>query len=286
MQASPCPQTMNTSQTERALQFQSLHAAGPGFVVVNPWDVGSARLLALAGFKALASTSAGYCFSNGMPDFSASREPVLTHLAALASATDLPLTADLEDGFGATPEEVAETIRLAAAAGVVGASVEDHSGVAGAPLTDLAQAVDRVRAAVDAARSMPFPFMVTARAENFMLPQPDLAATITRLQHYQDAGADVLFAPGITDPQQIATLVRAVDRPVNLLISVPGMQLGVQQALDLGVRRVSLGGSLARAAYGELLRAVTELQTTGTLDYAAKAVPGARLNALLEPWRR
>ena len=280
------PQTMNTSQIERALQFQSLHAAGPGFVVANPWDVGSARLLALAGFKALASTSAGYCFSNGMPDFSASREPVLTHLAALASATDLPLTADLEDGFGATPEEVAETIRLAAAAGVVGASVEDHSGVAGAPLTDLAQAVDRVRAAVDAARSMPFPFMVTARTENFMLPQPDLAATITRLQHYQDAGADVLFAPGITDPQQIATLVRAVDRPVNLLISVPGMQLGVQQALDLGVRRVSLGGSLARAAYGELLRAVTELQTTGTLDYAAKAVPGARLNALFEPWRR
>ncbi|GIX53976.1 isocitrate lyase/PEP mutase family protein (plasmid) [Sphaerotilus sulfidivorans] len=277
---------MNTSQTERALQFQSLHATGPGFVVANPWDVGSARLLALAGFKALASTSAGYCFSNGMPDFSALREPVLTHLAALASATDLPLTADLEDGFGATPKEVAETIRLAAAAGVVGASVEDHSGVAGAPLTDLAQAVDRVRAAVDAARSMPFPFMVTARAENFMLPQPDLAATITRLQHYQDAGADVLFAPGITDPQQIATLVRAVDRPVNLLISVPGMQLGVQQALDLGVRRVSLGGSLARAAYGELLRAVTELQTTGTLDYAAKAVPGARLNALFEPWRR
>jgi 2-methylisocitrate lyase-like PEP mutase family enzyme len=275
-----------TTQAERARQFQALHAAGPGFVVANPWDVGSARLLALAGFQALASTSAGHCFSQGMPDYAAARDPVLAHLAALASATDLPLSADLEDGFGATPDEVAETIRLAAAAGVVGASVEDHSGVAGAPLTDLGQAVDRVRAAVGAARGLPFPFLITARAENFMLPQPDLAATISRLQRYQEAGADVLFAPGITDAGQIATLVRAVDRPVNLMVSVPGMRLSVQQVLDLGVRRVSLGGSLARAAYGALLRAATELQTTGTLGYTEQAVPGARLNALFKPWGR
>ena len=277
---------MSTTQNERALQFQSLHAPGAGFLIANPWDIGSARLLAQSGFKALASTSAGYSFSRGVPDYAASRDPVLSHLAELASATDLPLTADLEDGFGATPEDVAETILLAATAGVVGASVEDHSGVANAPLTNITQAADRIRAAVEAARGLPFPFLVTARAENFMLPRPDLAATIARLQRYQDAGADVLFAPGIADPQHIATLVRSVDRPVNVLISVPGMRLKVQELIDLGVRRVSVGGSLARAAYGELLRAASELQTRGTLDFARNAVPSPTLNGMFAPWRR
>ena len=171
---------MSTSQLERALVFKALHESGTGFLIANPWDVGSARLLALAGFKALASTSAGYCFSRGMPDYSTSRDSVLDHLTELASATELPLSADLADGFGAVPDDVAETIQRAAAAGVVGASVEDHSGLAHAPLTELAQAVDRIRAAVEAARGLPFPFLVTARAENFMLPFPDIAAIASR----------------------------------------------------------------------------------------------------------
>lgn len=277
---------MSTSQLERALAFKALHESASGFLIANPWDVGSARLLALSGFKALASTSAGYCFSRGMPDFSTSRNPLLNHLAELASATDLPLSADLEDGFGATPEDVAETVQMAATAGVVGASVEDHSGVAGTPLIEVPRAVDRVRAAVEVARGLPFPFLVTARAENFLLPDPDLAATIKRLQHYQEAGADVLFAPGITDPQQIATLVRSLDRPVNVLISVPGMSAKVQQLFDLGVRRISVGGSFARAAYGELLRAAAELQTAGTLGFAEKAIPGSTLNRMLGAWRQ
>jgi 2-methylisocitrate lyase-like PEP mutase family enzyme len=277
---------MSTSQLERAHVFKSLHDSCTGFLIANPWDVGSARLLALAGFKALASTSAGYCFSRGTPDYSTSRNSMLKHLAELASATDLPLSADLANGFGATPDEVAETIQLAAAAGVVGASVEDHSGIPHAPLTDLAQAADRIRAAVEAARGLPFPFLVTARAENFMLPFPDIAATVSRLQRYQDAGADVLFAPGIADPQHIATLVRSVDRPVNVLISVPGMQMNVRQLLDLGVRRISVGGSFARAAYGELLRAAAEIQTAGTLDYTKRAIPGQALNDMFGPWRQ
>jgi 2-methylisocitrate lyase-like PEP mutase family enzyme len=276
---------MSTSQINRACQFRALHDSTEGFLIANPWDVGSARLLAHLGFKALASSSAGYAFSRGLPDYSASRDPVLSHLADLSSATDLPLTADLEDGLGASPEDVAETIRLAAAAGAVGASIEDHGGVAGAPLMDLAEAADRIQASTEAAREQPFPFLVTARAENFMLPHADLADTIARLQRYQEAGADVLFAPGITDPQHIATLVRSVDRPVNVLISVPGMRLTVQELFDLGVRRVSVGGSLARAAYGELLRAGTELQTQGTLDYTARAVPGPKLNAMFSQWR-
>lgn len=276
---------MSTSQIDRARQFKALHDSVEGFLIANPWDVGSARLLALAGFKALASSSAGYAFSRGLPDYSTSRDPVLSHLVDLSSATDLPLTADLEDGLGMTPEEVAETVRLAAATGVVGASIEDHGGIAGTPLVDLGLATERIRAAVEAVRELPFPFLVTARAENFMLPQADLADTIDRLQRYQDAGADVLFAPGITDPQQIATLVRSVDRPVNVLISVPGMHMTVQELFDIGVRRVSLGGSLARAAYGELLRAVTELQTQGTLEYTTRAVPGPRLNEMFSHWR-
>lgn len=280
----PFLSTMSISQIDRACQFKALHDSEEGFLIGNPWDVGSARLLALSGFKALASSSAGYAFSRGLPDYSTSRDLVLNHLLDLSNATDLPLTADLEDGLGMTPEEVAETIRLAAAAGVVGASIEDHGGISGAPLMDLRLATERIRAAVEAARELSFPFLVTARAENFMLPQANLAETIDRLQRYQDAGADVLFAPGITEPQHIATLVRSVERPVNVLISVPGMHMKVRELFDIGVRRVSLGGSLARAAYGELLRAVTELHTQGTTNYATNAVSGPRLNALFSPW--
>ncbi|MBI5720439.1 MAG: isocitrate lyase/phosphoenolpyruvate mutase family protein [Burkholderiales bacterium] len=271
---------MPRSQLARANEFRALHAGSSGFLIPNPWDRGSTRLLAQLGFKALATTSAGFSNSRGKPDRSVSREPMLSHLADMASATDLPLSADLERGFGASPEEVAETIVLAAAAGVVGGSIEDISGNATTPLLEPARAADRIRAAAEAARRLPFPFMLTARAENFSVGLPDLADTIARLQCYQDAGADVLFAPGITSRQDIATVLRSVDRPLNVLIAVAGMQLEVQDLLELGVRRISVGGSLARAAYGELARAATELQTQGTLNYAAAAIPGARLNEI------
>ncbi|MBT9599006.1 MAG: isocitrate lyase/phosphoenolpyruvate mutase family protein [Vitreoscilla sp.] len=271
-------------QLARANEFRTLHAQASGFLIPNPWDRGSARLLAQLGFKALATTSAGFSYSRGEPDRSASREPMLSHLADMASATDLPVSADLERGFGASPEEVAETTRLAAAAGVVGGSIEDSSGNATTPLLEPARAADRIRAAAEAARHLPFPFMLTARAENFSVGLPDLADTIARLQCYQDAGADVLFAPGITSRQDIATVLRSVDRPLNVLIAVAGMQLTVQDLLELGVRRISVGGSLARAAYGELVRAATELQTQGTLNYAAAALPGARLNETFSRW--
>lgn len=266
------------SQSDKARIFQALHAARDGFVVPNPWDVGSARLLSHLGFKALATTSAGHAFSLGRPDNSVSRDLLLIHLAEIASATSLPVSADLENGFGDAPEEAARTIRLAAEAGVVGGSIEDSRGSPDDPLYAREFAAERIRAAAEAARSLPFPFTLTARAENYFVGRPDLADTIGRLQAYQEAGADVLFAPGLTRQEDIATLVRSVDRPVNVLVGLPGMELGVRELAQLGVRRVSVGGSLARAAFGELLRAATELRDHGTASYAKAAVSGQELN--------
>lgn len=279
------PTTLHTASAadtdahaRKAQQFWQLHQ-GPGcFVIPNPWDVGSARLLASLGFQALASTSAGLAFSLGQPDQSVTREVLLAHLAALSAATELPVSADLEDGYADTPEGVAQTIRLAAAAGVVGGSIEDASGDEGAPLYELPQAVERVRAAVEAARALPHRFTLTARAENHVVGRPDLADTIARLQAYQEAGADVLYAPGLTRREDIATLLREVQRPVNVLISVPGMSLSVQALADMGVRRISVGGSLARAAYGEFLRAATELRDLGSTGYARSAASAQQLN--------
>ena len=268
------------TQSDKAKAFRELHIAGDGFVVPNPWDVGSARLLAQLGFKALATTSAGHAFSLGRPDNSVPRDLLLMHLAEITAATDLPVSADLEYGFGHAPEEVAQTIRLAAEAGVVGGSIEDASGRLDAPLYAREFAAERIRAAAEAARSLPFPFTLTARAENYFVGRPDLADTIGRLQAYQEAGADVLFAPGLTSQEDIATVVRSVDRPVNVLVGLPGMVLGARELAQLGVRRVSVGGSLARAALGEFLRAATELRDHGTASYAKTAVSGTELNRL------
>lgn len=268
------------TQSDKAHVFRKLHSAPNGFVIANPWDAGSARLLEELGFKALASTSAGFSFSRGRPDNSVARAPLLAHLADLAAATRLPVTADLENGFGHAPDEVAQTIQLAAEAGVVGGSIEDSNGNSADPLYARAFAAERIRAAAQAARALPFPFTLTARAENYFVGRPDLADTIARLQAYQEAGADVLFAPGLTRQEDIATVVREVDRPLNVLIGISGMTLSAGELVELGVCRISVGGSLARAAFGEFLRAATELRDHGTTSYGLNAVSGQHLNRL------
>lgn len=268
------------SQADKGRAFRTLHHQGEGFLIPNPWDAGTAKLLERLGFPALATTSAGFSFSRGQPDNSLPRGPLLEQLAQIAAATALPVSADLENGFGDAPEAVARTIALAAQAGVVGGSIEDSSGRPGDPLYEPALAAERIRAAAEAARALPFPFTLTARAENYFIGRPDLADTIARLQAYQEAGADVLFAPGLTQVEDIATVLREVDRPLNVLIGFAGMALDARELIALGVRRVSVGGSLARAALGEFLRAATELREHGTAGYAQAAVGGQQLNAM------
>jgi 2-methylisocitrate lyase-like PEP mutase family enzyme len=258
-------------QAEKAQTFRTLHERST-FVIPNPWDVGTARLLAGAGFAALATTSAGYAFSLGCRDGSIERDAMLDHIRSIASAVDLPVSADLEHGFADDPTAVAETITLAAATGIVGGSIEDSTGRPDDPLYAFAHAVDRVRAAVAAARSLSFPFVLTARAESYLVGRPDLTDTIERLQAYQDAGADVLYAPGLTTASEIATLVRSVDRPVNVVAGLTGNRLSVAELAQLGVRRISLGSTLSRVALGALLRAIAEIRESGTFVFADDAV--------------
>lgn len=267
-------------QAERAAVFVALHEAQRGFVIPNPWDAGSARLLQALGFRALASTSAGFAFSHARPDYGIAREDLMTHLAELAAATSLPISADLENGFGDAPAECARTIELAAAAGVVGGSIEDSTGRRDAPIHPLDLAVERVRAAAEAARSRPTRFLLTARCENYFVGRPDLADTIARLQAYQEAGADVLYAPALASREDIATVLREIDRPLNVLFGVAGMSLGIEDLLAMGVQRISTGGTLARAAIGGMLRAAVALRDGGRVDYAADATPSAVLNRL------
>jgi 2-methylisocitrate lyase-like PEP mutase family enzyme len=268
------------TQAEKADRFRALHARPGAFIIPNPWDVGSARILAHLGFEALATTSAGFAFALGKPDTTVDRDTTMQHVSALAAATDLPVSGDLEKGYGDAPEVVAETIRLAAAAGLVGCSIEDATGRPDRPIYDVAHAAERIHAAVDAGRSLPFPFTLTARAENYLHGRPDLADTITRLRAYQDAGADVLYAPGLTTREDIAELVQSVDRPVNVVMGLAGAQLSLAELAALGVKRVSVGGSLCRTAFGALLRAGREMQTLGTFTYAKDAVSHREMNAL------
>jgi len=264
---------------DRAERFVALHQAGC-FVIPNPWDRGSAMLLAGLGFEALASSSAGQAFCQGLPDGSLGREATLTHLRDLVDATPLPLSADLENGFGDAPETCADTVRAAAALGVVGGSIEDASGRADDPIYPFDLAVARVRAAVAAARALPLPFVLTARAENLLWIRPDLDDTIRRLQAFAEAGADVLYAPGLKTADEVARVVQAVaPKPVNVLMGLPGSTLDLAALATLGVRRVSVGSSFARAAYGELLRAAGGVLQTGRFDYAARAPAFAALNA-------
>jgi 2-methylisocitrate lyase-like PEP mutase family enzyme len=260
------------SQAEKGENFRALHQRPGVFVIPNPWDVGSARMLAHLGFEALATTSAGFAFSRGLRDGAVGRDAMLRHVAEIVAATDLPVSADLENGFGDAPEIAAETIRLAAAAGLVGGSIEDGTRRADDPLYEREHAAERVRAAAEAARSLPFPFTLTARAENFIVGRPDLADAIARLQAYQGAGADVLFAPGLRRREDIAAVIGALDRPVNVIMGLPGVHLTLAELSELGVRRVSLGSSLARAALGAFLRAAREVREHGTFGFADDAI--------------
>ena len=252
------------TQAEKGRTFESLHRRKQAFLIPNPWDIGTARMLAHVGFEALATTSMGFALSMGKQDNAVGREAVLEHAKALTSAVELPVSADLENGFGDTPEICAQTIRLAADAGLVGGSIEDFTGRPDNQIYELKHAADRIRAAAEIADSLPFPFMLTARAENFLRGRPDLKDTIHRLQVYQEAGADVLYAPGLTTKEQIAEVLRSVDRPVNVLMGIPGVRLTVEELAALGVRRISVGSGLYRVAHAAFLHAAREIKETGT----------------------
>ncbi|MCI0912340.1 MULTISPECIES: oxaloacetate decarboxylase [Pseudomonas] len=270
-------------QTLRAEAFKALHERDGAFVIPNPWDAGSAKLLADLGFEALATTSAGLAFSLGRADAEAalSLEETLGNAGMIVDATALPVAADLENGFGDLPDDCAHAILRAAEAGLVGGSIEDASGRRDAPIYDLGLAVERVRAAVQAARSLPFPFTLCARAENLLHGRMDLDDTILRLQAYAEAGADVLYAPGLRSAEEIRAVVQAVaPKPVNVLMGLAGVPLSVNQLQDLGVRRISVGSSLARAALGAFQRAALEIRDQGTFSYGEQALPFAQLNDL------
>jgi 2-methylisocitrate lyase-like PEP mutase family enzyme len=273
------------TQVEKAEAFRKLHEKGSCFVIPNPWDQGSARLLEHLGFQALASSSAGFAFSIAKSDLSISKASLMTHLTGVCQVTSIPVSADLQNGFGNDPEDMAVTILQAAKTGIVGGSIEDASGDSGSPIYPLELAAERIRQAAVAARSLGFKFTLTARAENHLYGRPEIRDTIRRLQAYQEAGADVLFAPGIKSKEEIRLIVSAVDRPLNVLAGLPGMQLTVADLQELGVTRISLGGTLARAAYGALFRAVSEIQTKGTFGFAAEAAPRQELEAIFSAKR-
>jgi 2-methylisocitrate lyase-like PEP mutase family enzyme len=269
---------MAASLVEKGERFRALHARPGAFVIPNPWDAGTARMLASLGFEALTTTSAGLAFTLGERDGSGAvtREQTLANARAIASATDLPVAADLEHGFGDAPEAAAETIRLAGeVAGVVGGSIEDSTGDPQRPLYDFQHAVERVAAAAEAARALPFPFVFVARAENYLHGRPDLDDTLRRLQAYEAAGADVLFAPGLTRAEDIRTVCASLTKPVNALMGLKGLAeaFSVASLAALGVKRISLGSGLARAALGAFSRAAREVRERGTFAFAEDAIP-------------
>lgn len=264
-------------QSRKAEIFKALHARAGAFVIPNPWDPGSARLLAGLGFEALATTSAGFAFSIGRPDGSVTLEEKLAHCRALCAATDLPISADLENCFADDPRKAAQTITRAAEAGMVGGSIEDYDGKG---IYSFSLAVERVQAAVEAARALDFPFMLTARAENLIRARVDMDDTIRRLQAFDAAGADVLYAPGLKTLDEVRTVTAAVGRPVNVLMT--GMQgVSVSTLGQAGAKRISVGGALARAAIGTLLRAGREMQEPGTFGWATDLPPVAEIVKLL-----
>jgi 2-methylisocitrate lyase-like PEP mutase family enzyme len=280
---------VTASQQDKATRFRALHARAGAFVIPNPWDAGSARILTSLGFEALATTSAGFAFSIGRKDQAeaVSRDETLANARDIVAATDLPVSADLEAGFGPTTRDVAETIRRAASVGLVGGSIEDATYDPQRPIYDLSQAVERVAAAVEAARALPFPFTFTARAENFLFGRRDLDDTVRRLQAYEKAGADVLYAPGLNELDAIRTVCKSVSKPVNVVMGLKGRSFSVAELAEAGVRRISVGSALCRAAYGALFRAAREMKEKGTFTWANDAVPFAEIDALMPaPTRR
>ncbi len=267
-------------QANKASQFKQLHEQGC-FIIPNPWDVGSAKILANFGFDALATTSAGVAFSFGRCDAEGdlSCEEVLANAQQIVEATTLPVSVDLENGYSNRPEVVARTIMQAAVTGVVGGSIEDTTTNSELPIREFGLAVDCVRAAVEAKKGLPFSFTLTARAENYLYGRPDLDDTIRRLQAFQEAGADVLFAPGLTSKEDIASVVNSVDLPVNVVMGLQGVTLGLAELSEIGVRRVSLGSSLSRAAFGGFINAISEIKEQGTFEFAESAVPFSQMNS-------
>ena len=270
------------TQAERAEIFRALHARKRAFIIPNPWDVGTARMLTKLGFEALATTSAGFAFSSGVLDNRVGRDKMLAHVAQIAAATDLPVSADLENGFGDDPKTVAETIRLAAATGIAGGSIEDSIDRPGEKVYDIGAAAERIRAAVEAKNALHFKFTLTARAENYLVGIPDLKDTIKRLQAYQEAGADVLYAPCITTREEITAVVKSVDRPVNFLMGTQPQRFTLDELSKMGVRRVSVGSALSMAALGAFLRAAREVRETGTFTYTQEAAGFREISELLK----
>jgi 2-methylisocitrate lyase-like PEP mutase family enzyme len=263
--------------SDKRTAFRLLHEEPGTFIIPNPWDVGTARILAAMGFRALATTSAGMAFSYGVAEGQTSREDILLHCRSLVSATPLPVSADLEKGFGDSPESSAETVRLAAEIGLAGCSLEDHTGNPLDPIYDFSLAVERIKAAAEAQSALPHDFVLTARCENFMWGRPDLEDTIRRLQAFEAAGADVLYAPGLNDLDTIRAVCESVSKPVNIVMGLPGTTFGVADLASVGVKRISVGSALARLAYGAFVNGAREMATSGTFQFAERAMGFAEL---------
>ncbi|MFT3723109.1 MAG: isocitrate lyase/phosphoenolpyruvate mutase family protein [Hyphomonadaceae bacterium] len=272
---------MPKTQAQKAADFEALHKAPGVFVIPNPWDPGSARLLAGLGFRALTTTSAGYARSIGFPDYNAGRENVMAHIRAMAPMIDIPLAADLEDGFGTEPEDCAETIRQGAAAGLVGGSIEDFTGDRSNPIHSIEKAADRIRAAAEAAKKLPFKFMLCARAENYLHGKQDLGDTILRMQAYQEAGADVLFAPGLNTSEEVREMCRSIDRPFNIVKGPRKETLTVEQVGALGVKRISTGGMMHAVAMNAMIAAAKEMSGAGTWEFTKAMTHAPEIDALL-----
>ena len=259
------------TQPELAAAFRALHEREGTFIIPNPWDVGTARTLANMGFEALATTSAGMAYASGVGDHEVTRTDVIAHCRLLATSVDVPINADLGNCYGDGPEIVAETMKLAAEAGIAGASVEDMKG--DRTIYDIALATERVAGAAEAVRSLPYPFVLTARAENYLVGKADLDDTIRRLVAYRDAGADVLYAPGLRTKDEIAAVVQTLDRPVNVIAGIPGFTLTMDDLRELGVKRVSLGSALTSHAATALFEAAREMLDQGTFSFVEKNRP-------------
>ena len=268
----------------KATRFRELHERDGLFLMPNPWDAGTARILAAAGFAALGTTSGGVNHSNGRTDYdySVSRADMLADCGRIAAAVDLPVSGDLENGYGDSPEQVAETITESIRHGLAGGSIEDHSADPAQPLYELELAVARIRAAREAADASGLPYTLTARAETYLVDHPDpFGEAVRRVNLYREAGADCLFVPGVKDAETIGTLVREVDGPVNVVMGLVGAPLSLDQLAELGVKRISIGGSLARATFALVRRAAEEMHTQGTFGYGAEQMSDDELNALM-----
>ena len=274
---------MTLTQFERAARFRALHDQPGTFVIPNPWDIGSARILASLGFQALATSSAASAAALGRRDGRLSRDEALGHARVIVDATDLPVSADLENGFGDAPEIVADTIRLAAAAGLVGCTIEDSTGNREQPLYEEALAVERIAAAAETAHALPFPFLLTARAHNFLYPNARLDDTIRRLRAFEAAGADVLFAPGLPDLASVREVCAALSKPFNFMVGIKGRSFSVGELAAAGVKRISLATSLYRAAMTSFLDAANQIKERGSFEFVDHCLTTAELQTLISP---